>query len=342
MLWGVSVTVTDMQGPCGCSCCVCKSLLSPLHRDLPQKQPQPLLVGALRTAIPYPSPLPLPNENSSDANFTPPCFSPWGQRNGFWICAQQVPGPCWSFLQNENELLFPGYQHVLHQATLVCSSPTPPPLSFLFSGGGRGRHTGRLPHSCSLSPAFSFSSKKTMITNRHHAETMPDLYFPPSYRYARPSLPQTCFWTQGHPVSFSQGYRAQGHWEFWMLLTGILRNSSSLSINFEHSIKTFPAWACSWAIMNITLYLQAKVTMIHAYTMGIVNCFQLLCQLCPFYCGNVRHVAKVRMSGKSVLFLQRKLWHLPQATTGLFLDLPQERPTHWALIWSMSRGIIYS
>lgn len=34
--------------------------------------------------------------------------------------------------------------------------------------------------------------------------------------------------------------------------------------------------------------------------------------------------------------------HLPQATTGLFLDLPQERPTHWALIWSMSRGIIYS
>lgn len=44
-----------------------------------------------------------------------------------------------------------------------------------------------------------------MITNRHHAETMPDLYFPPSYRYARPSLPQTRFWTQGHPVSFSQG-----------------------------------------------------------------------------------------------------------------------------------------
>lgn len=27
----VSVTVTDMQGPCGCSCCVCKALLSPLH-----------------------------------------------------------------------------------------------------------------------------------------------------------------------------------------------------------------------------------------------------------------------------------------------------------------------
>lgn len=94
--------------------------------------------------------------------------------------------------------------------------------------------------------------------------------------------------------------------------------------------------------MNITLYLQAKVTMIHAYTMGIVNCFQLLCQLCPFYCGNVRHVAKVRMSGRSVLFLQWKLWHLPQVITGLFLDLPQERPTNWALIWSMSRGIIYS
>lgn len=185
--------------------------------------------------------------------------------------------------------------------------PPHPPLSFLFSGGGRGRHTGRLPHSCSLSLAFSFSSKKTMITNRHHAETMPDLYFPPSYRYACPSLPQTRFWTQGHPVSFSQGYRAQGHWEFWTLHTGILRDSSSVSINFEHSIKTFPAWACSWEIMTITLYLQAKVTIIHAYTMGIVNCFQLLCQLCPFYCGNVRHVAKVRMSGRSVLFLQWKL-----------------------------------
>lgn len=36
-----------------------------------------------------------------------------------------------------------------------------------------------LPHSCSLSLAFSFSSKKTMIPNRHHTKTMPDLYFPP-------------------------------------------------------------------------------------------------------------------------------------------------------------------
>lgn len=67
-----------------------------------------------------------------------------------------------------------------------------------------------LPHSCSLSLAFSFSSKKTMIPNRH-TKTMPDLYFPPSYRFAYPSLPQTRFWTQGHPVSLSQGSRAQEH-----------------------------------------------------------------------------------------------------------------------------------
>lgn len=219
--------------------------------------------------------------------------------------------------------------------------PPPHPL-FLFSSQEEGEvdtQAGYLIAVPSAQP-FLFPLRKQWLLT----DTMPKpcLYFPPSYRYACPSLPQTRFWTQGHPVSFSQGYRAQGHWEFWMLLTGILRNSSSVSINFEHSIKTFPAWACSWAIMNITLYLQAKVTMIHAYTMGIVNCFQLLCQLCPFYCGNVRHVAKVRMSGRSVLFLQWKLWHLPQATTGLFLDLPQERPTHWALIWSRTRGIIYS
>lgn len=91
------------------------------------------------------------------------------------------------------------------------AAPPPHPL-FLFSSQEEGEvDTGMLPHSCSLSLAFSFSFKKTMITNRHHAETMPDLYFPPSYRYACPSLPQTHFWTQDHPVSFSQGYRAQGH-----------------------------------------------------------------------------------------------------------------------------------
>lgn len=86
--------------------------------------------------------------------------------------------------------------------------------------------------------------------------------------------------------------------------------------------------------MNITLYLQAKVTMIHAYTMGIVNCFQLLCQLCPFYCGNVRHVAYVRE--KRAVSATEALTS-PSGNHGA-----QERPTHWALIWSMSHGIIYS
>lgn len=85
------------------------------------------------------------------------------------------------------------------------AAPPPTPLSFRFSGGSV------LPHSCSLCFALSFSSKKTMVPNRHHTKTMPDLYFPASYRYAYSSLPQTRFWTQGHPVSLSQGYRAQGH-----------------------------------------------------------------------------------------------------------------------------------
>lgn len=58
------------------------------------------------------------------------------------------------------------------------AAPPPHPL-FLFSSQEEGEvDTGMLPHSCSLSLAFSFSFKKTMITNRHHAEPCLTSTFP--------------------------------------------------------------------------------------------------------------------------------------------------------------------
>lgn len=137
-----------------------------------------------------------------------------------------------------------------------------------------------------------------MIPNRQHTQTMPDLYFLPSYSYVLSPLlvfflfpRSTMFLDAGSELlSIIHCHEGTELRDMERTLNAVHRHpwdTAPVSINFEHSLKTFPGWVWSYVIISITLYLQTKVTMIYTYTIGIVNYFQLLCQLYSFYCGNL-------------------------------------------------------
>lgn len=171
---------------------------------------------------------------------------------------------------------------------------TSPPLSFLFSGGGRDGHTSVLPHSCSLSLAFFLfplrkqrsltdPTPKPCLTSIFSLVTVECLYLSSSAMFlgTGPELPGGAHF-----------HEDTEHRDTVRTLNGVHRDPvEPLPCFYKLRTlpkKTFPGWVCSYVMMNITLYLQTKVTVIYTYTIGTVNYFQSLhFQLCPSYYGNL-------------------------------------------------------
>lgn len=127
-----------------------------------------------------------------------------------------------------------------------------PPHSFLFSEGRRERRTHKLATS-ELFPQpsfFLFPLRKRFLTDNTLKPCLTSIFslvtvicLHLSYSFSCSKDPP-CFWPQGRSCSVSLlwGHRAQGHREnFECCSEASLGHSSSVSINFEHSLKTFQA-----------------------------------------------------------------------------------------------------